>query len=151
MNYPNNQESQPSTGQSAHGDTTTTRRTVGLVGHCAPDAAYLRLAVMKAVKNAPDVQVVAVDDQAELEKLLAQGVDLLLINRQLEYGFESDQGVELIRRLRTRYPGLKMMLVSNYRDAQEEASLAGALPGFGKREIGSPRVTQLLRAALGCD
>jgi len=151
MSIRNNQEPQPSAGQSARGDTTAARRMVGLVGHCPPDAAYLRLAVMKAVKNAPDVQVVAVDDQAELEKLLPQGVDLLLINRQLEYGFVSEHGVELIRRLRARYPGLKMMLVSNYRDAQEAASLAGALPGFGKREIGSPRVTQLLRAALGWD
>ena len=32
--------------------------------------------------------------------------------------------------------------------AQAAAVVAGALPGFGKREIGSARVTQLLREVL---
>ena len=45
-------------------------------------------------------------------------------------------------------PSLKMMLVSNYPEAQQEAIVAGALPGFGKREIGSRRVVDLLRTAL---
>ena len=43
---------------------------------------------------------------------------------------------------------VKMMLVSNYPDAQAAAVEAGALPGFGKRDIGSPRVKELLRQAL---
>jgi hypothetical protein len=43
---------------------------------------------------------------------------------------------------------MKMMLVSNYPDAQAAAEKAGALPGFGKRDIGSPRVKELLRDAL---
>jgi hypothetical protein len=42
-----------------------------------------------------------------------------------------------------------MMLVSNYADAQADAVKAGALPGFGKRELGSPKVVQLLKEALG--
>ena len=50
--------------------------------------------------------------------------------------------------LKARLPELKMMLVSNYPDAQAEAIAAGALPGFGKRELGSERVTKLLREAL---
>jgi hypothetical protein len=41
-----------------------------------------------------------------------------------------------------------MMLVSNYADAQQAAVAAGALPGFGKRELGTPRVSQLIRDAL---
>jgi hypothetical protein len=40
------------------------------------------------------------------------------------------------------------MLVSNYADAQQAAVAAGALPGFGKREIGTPKVKELLRSAL---
>jgi hypothetical protein len=42
-----------------------------------------------------------------------------------------------------------MMLVSNYPDAQAAAVAAGAVPGFGKREIGTPRVAQVIREALG--
>ena len=33
-------------------------------------------------------------------------------------------------------------------DAQAAAVANGALPGFGKREIGSPRVLEILKAAL---
>ena len=119
---------------------------VGLVGHCGADTVYLRIAVGGAVKGA---DVTIADDEAELRQLIAEGVDLLLVNRLLEGGFEADEGVELIRQLRAEHPELKLMLVSNYDDAQSAAAQAGALPGFGKREIGSPRVKQLLQNALG--
>jgi DNA-binding NarL/FixJ family response regulator len=119
---------------------------VALVGHCGPDSSYLRMAVSKALR---DAKVVAADDDSELKQLLTDGVDLLLFNRILDYGFKSDEGVEVIRQLRAQHPNVKMMLVSNYEDAQDAAVQAGALPGFGKREIGTPRVTQVLREALG--
>jgi hypothetical protein len=54
----------------------------------------------------------------------------------------------MIRWLKPNYPTLKVMLISNYADAQRDAEAAGALPGFGKREIGSKRVTELLQNAL---
>ena len=76
-------------------------------------------------------------------------MDLVLLNRQLDYGFETDEGVELIKRLRAKNPALKAMLVSNYPEAQQAALQAGAVEGFGKREIGSPKVSDLLRTALG--
>jgi CheY-like chemotaxis protein len=118
---------------------------VALIGHCGPDSSYLRLAVQKAGR---DVKVVAADDDAELQKVLEAGVDLLLFNRVLDYGFDEEEGVELIRRLRAKNPTLKMMLISNYPESQAQALEAGALPGFGKRDIGSSRVTELLREAL---
>lgn len=118
---------------------------VALIGHCGPDSSYLRLAVQRA---APDIQVVAVDESSELERLIEQGVDLLLFNRTLDWGFDEQEGAALIRRLRQVHPDLKMMLVSNYPEAQSEAQAAGALPGFGKRELGTPKVTQLIREAL---
>jgi two-component system, chemotaxis family, chemotaxis protein CheY len=71
-----------------------------------------------------------------------------LLNRQLDWGFETDTGVELIRSLRAKFPNVKMMLVSNYAEAQAEAIAVGALPGFGKREIGTPRVKDAIRSAL---
>jgi two-component system, chemotaxis family, chemotaxis protein CheY len=118
---------------------------VALVGHCGPDSSYLRLSVAKAGK---EVQVLSADDDRDLKRLLDDGVDLLLLNRQLDYGFDETEGVELIKKLRTLYPNVKTMLVSNYPDAQAAAVAAGALPGFGKRELGSPRVAELIRDAL---
>jgi len=118
---------------------------VVLVGHCGPDSSYLRITVGKA---APGVQVLAADDDASLGRVLGDGVDLLLLNRQLDYGFDESDGVSLLKRLRRIYPELKAMLVSNYPDAQAAALAEGALPGFGKRELGSPRVAELIREAI---
>ena len=118
---------------------------VALVGHCGPDSSFLRIAVSRAER---DIQVVSVDDDSDLKRLLNEGVDLLLLNRQLDFGFDEDEGVALIRKLRAAYPHVKTMLVSNYPEAQAAAVAEGALPGFGKRDIGSPRVAELLREAL---
>ena len=118
---------------------------IALVGHCGPDSSFLRIAVSKAER---DATVLSVDDDSDLKRVLDDGVDLLLLNRQLDYGFDEREGVALIRKIRANYPAVKTMLVSNYPDAQAAAVKAGALPGFGKREIGTPRVSELLRSAL---
>jgi two-component system chemotaxis response regulator CheY len=118
---------------------------IALIGHCGPDSTFLRMAVSRAAKGA---QVVSADDSSELDRMLNDGVDLLLFNRVLDYGFDDTEGVAIIRKLRATHPNVKMMLVSNYPEAQAEAVAAGALPGFGKREMSSPRVTDLIRAAI---
>jgi CheY-like chemotaxis protein len=118
---------------------------VVLVGHCGPDSSFLRIAVSRVGK---DVQVLSADDGKELNRVLEAGVDLLLLNRQLDYGFDDDEGIAVIRKLRPSYPDVKMMLVSNYAEAQAAAVAEGALPGFGKRELGTPRVAELIREAL---
>ena len=118
---------------------------VALIGHCGPDSSYLKMTIRNAVKGA---EILAADDDAELHTVLSGDVDLLLFNRELGYGFSEPQGVKAIQRLRASNPGLKMMLISNYPDAQAAAQAAGALPGFGKRELGSKHVVELLRDAL---
>ena len=118
---------------------------IALVGHCGPDSSFLRIAVSKAQREA---MVLSVDDDSDLKRVLDDGVDLLLLNRQLDYGFDEREGVALLKRIRAKYPAVKAMLVSNYPDAQAAAVAEGALPGFGKREIGTPRVNELLREAL---
>ena len=120
-------------------------RKVALVGHCGPDSTYLRMTIRNAVK---DATIVMADDDAELRSVLSDGVDLILFNRELGYGFSQPQGVACMQRLHGSDPKLKMMLVSNYPEAQAAAVAAGALPGFGKRELGSKRVVELLREAL---
>ena len=116
-----------------------------LIGHCGPDSSYLRMVISKARREA---RVTMVEDEAELEQAIAHGADLLLINRVLDWGFAEADGPALIRKLRENHPELKMMLVSNYEEAQSAAIAAGALPGFGKRDIGTDRVMSLIREAL---
>jgi CheY-like chemotaxis protein len=121
---------------------------VALIGHCGPDGSYLKMAVSAAERG---LQVVAVDDEAHLQQVLRDGVELLLFNRLLDYGFPEEEGVAVIRRLRAHHPNLKMMLVSNYADAQSAAVKAGALPGFGKKDLGSSRVAAMLREVLATE
>lgn len=100
-------------------------------------------------KADPAATVVVAGGMDELQPQLDAGADLILFNRVLDYGYDEEEGVALIAKLRKKYPLTRMMLVSNFEEAQTAAVQAGALPGFGKREIGSERVTQLLRQALG--
>lgn len=120
-------------------------RTIVLVGHCGPDSSYLRMTVSAAEKG---VRVISADDDESLQAAIAGGADLLLLNRVLDYGFPEEMGADLVRRIKAAHPDLKMMLVSNYEEAQAQAVAAGALPGFGKRELGTARVTQLIRDVL---
>jgi two-component system, chemotaxis family, chemotaxis protein CheY len=122
-----------------------TKKRIVLVGHCGPDSSYLRMTIGRAVKNAT---VLMADDEAQLTRVVDEGVDLLLLNRVLDYGFSVDLGTELVKRLRQDHPNLKMMLVTNYPEIQAEAIRLGALPGFGKREMGSAKVQELLRKAV---
>lgn len=120
-------------------------KTVVLVGHCGPDNSYLRLAVRAAVS---DAAIATADDSQELARALAAGADLVLINRVLDYGFDQPSGVELIKHLRASHPKVRLMLISNYPEAQAAAVAAGAIPGFGKRDIGSRAAAIALSNAL---
>lgn len=119
-------------------------KTILLVGHCGPDSSYLRRAIKSAIA---DVRITSADDNEELAKEVG-AADLVLVNRELGYGFDPPTGVEMIRQIKSQIPHAKLMLVSNYPEAQQAAAAAGAVPGFGKREIGSHRVTQLLQDAV---
>jgi two-component system chemotaxis response regulator CheY len=118
-----------------------------LVGHCGPDSYALRSAVGTMI---PGAAVEFASDQTALDKQVTQA-DLLLVNRSLDGDFPADDGVELIRSLAERGAVPRMMLISNYPDAQAEAQAAGALPGFGKRDMYSDETKRRLRTALGLD
>jgi DNA-binding NarL/FixJ family response regulator len=118
---------------------------VVLVGHCGVDGPRLQSEIGGALKG---TDVTRVNSDADLQRACREGADLLLINRE-PLGFESGAGVDLIKRVRSEYPNQKMMLVSDYPDAQQEAIAAGALEGFGKRDIGSPKLVETVKQALG--
>lgn len=122
--------------------------TVVLVGHCGPDSSFLRMAVSGA---APGSIVAMADSEAELDAAVEKGADLLLFNRVMEFGFDERDGVELLARTRRNHPEIKVMMISNYPETQQDAEKAGAVPGFGKREVGSDNSRQRIRQALGLE
>src|ERR1041384_4428085 len=75
---------------------------VALVGHCGADTSYLRMAIMTVSR---DLQVLVAHDETSLQKALNDGIDLVLPNRILDWGFPEDDGVALIRRLSASHDG----------------------------------------------
>lgn len=112
-----------------------------LVGHCGADSYSLSHAVSRAV---PGSKVIAADDVPSLDAALASPA-VLLVNRVLDGSFATDSGVDLIASLASRHPKPTMLLISNYADAQAAAVAAGACPGFGKSQLGSPATVDILR------
>ncbi len=115
-----------------------------LVGHCGFDASSLRSTVESAAKGVP---VVPVHRDDELDEH-ADGEALLLINRVLDGRFDAAGGIELIEQLAQRDDPPRMILTSNYADAQQQARQAGALPGFGKSDLRDAATVERLRAAM---
>ncbi len=116
-----------------------------LVGHCGPDAFALRNAMQSI---APGAIVEAVSDE-EAAYRAAMASDLLVINRLLDGDFSNPSGIELIRDIALRGIAARLMLVSNYREAQADAETAGAVPGFGKRDMYAESTRQRVREAIG--
>src|SRR5688572_584515 len=115
-----------------------------LVGHCGVDAPRLEAAVSKIL---PRADVISVNSEEQLQDICDEGADLLLINRQLPYGFENEEGVELMCELQQIHPDVKMMIVSDRPDAQEQAMRAGACEGFGKGDLGTSKIAEILKDA----
>jgi len=116
-----------------------------LVGHCGPDGSYLRVAVRAA---SADAVVSCAGNNDELRRAITNGIDLLLINRNLDGDFEQADGIELIQSLRASDPKVKMMLITNFPEAQAAARAAGALAGFGKKDLGKPVAVEAIKGAL---
>jgi DNA-binding NarL/FixJ family response regulator len=116
--------------------------TVVLVGHCGIDGPRLQ----SELSRLPDVHVTRVNSPADLERACNGHADLLLVNRE-PVGFDED-GLAIVRQVAQRYPRTKVILVSDYPEAQSEALEAGAIKGFGKSLMGSEELRQRVRAAL---
>jgi CheY-like chemotaxis protein len=116
------------------------------VGQCSYDhgriARYLEQSFGAQVRGASTF------DEA-LAALRSQRYNLVLVNRIND--LDDAPGHDLIRTLKTEagLADVPVMLVSNFRDAQEEAEALGALPGFGKAELMSEATRARLGAILG--
>jgi two-component system chemotaxis response regulator CheY len=75
--------------------------------------------------------------------------DLVLVNRVTDS--DGTIGLDFIRALKSdpARSAVPILLVSNYAEAQAAALEIGALPGFGKAEIGTTKSREALSAALG--
>ena len=120
-------------------------KSVLLVGHCGVDGPRLQKYV-ESLDGQFECRSAASEE--ELDQAVRHGVDLVLFNRELTGSFEASEGIELIRRLKEDHPDTKVMLVSDRPEAQQHAMQLGALPGFGKGELESPKVEEMIKDAL---
>ena len=119
-------------------------RTIVLVGHCGPDMFMLKSAIGRAAADSP---IVTVNDAKSLEEYLNND-SVLLVNRELDGSFDTQNGVELIKQIVQQENSPIIMLISNYEEAQAEAVAAGARIGFGKSELYDESTTEALREAV---
>ena len=117
-----------------------------LVGHCGSDAFALKLAVEKAAdgRDIPVRTAIETDEHVTA----ASSDTLLLINRQLGNMLRRTTGIEFINQMLKRDDPPRMMLVTNYDDAQQQAIDAGAFPGFGKSQVHKPETKAKLQRVI---
>jgi hypothetical protein len=118
---------------------------IALVGHCGVDGPRIEAQIQSILDAA---HVMTANDADALARVVDEGCDLLLFNRELGFGFDGEEGVEVMAGLRRDYPDVKMMLISDRPDAQAAAQKVGAVPGFGKADLGTSKVEKALRDAL---
>lgn len=116
-----------------------------LVGHCAADGGTLRRWLREHFQAAVS-DCDTVDDA--VARVQAGGLDLVLANRIFE--FSGEEGLELVRRLAGAglLAATRIMLISNFPQAQASAVAAGAIAGFGKSELRAERARAAVAAAL---
>ena len=111
------------------------------VGQCGVDSSQ----ISRFLKAKFQAQAVSVDTLDEALAALRSGTfELVLINRLFDW--DGTPGLDLIRAIKAdpALAEIPLMLVSNYPTAQAEAIALGALPGFGKAEIGKSKVDNVL-------
>jgi CheY-like chemotaxis protein len=66
--------------------------------------------------------------------------------------FDADgsEGIDLIRAIKNdpQLSAVPVMMITNFPDHQQLAVAAGALPGFGKRDLGSPEMLDTVGTVL---
>jgi two-component system chemotaxis response regulator CheY len=115
------------------------------VGHCGYDHGNIAAVLQKHFDAAVD----RVDSATEAVTSLQQAhYDLVLVNRVFDAN--GDSGLKLINRLKadSTLKNTPVMLISNYPDAQADAQAAGALPGFGKKQIGKSQLVEHFKQFL---
>ena len=82
-----------------------------------------------------------------LSRAKAKEYDIILVNRVL--AGDGSSGLEVIKTLVSSGIKSPVMLVSDLAEAQDQATAAGAVRGFGKAELNDQKTIELLRQAVG--
>jgi len=116
------------------------------IGNCSYDHAAISGMLQKQFA-AEVVQCHGPDDS--LEALRRSQFDLVLVNRKLDQDYSD--GLVIIQALKAdpQLASVPVMLVTNYPEYQEQAVAAGALPGFGKKQLYDEQTQERLKALLG--
>jgi two-component system chemotaxis response regulator CheY len=115
------------------------------VGQCGADHWSLETLLQRQF----GAEVLGADTAADAKTQLRRGgIDLVLVNRVFDR--DGSPGLDLIADLKgdAALAQVPVMLVSNHRDAQQQAMALGALPGFGKAALSAPATLEQLRAIL---
>ena len=88
------------------------------------------------------------DRRDAIPKLKNQNFDLVIVDRILDSN--GDEGMDIIRDLKSdgNFKKTPVMLVSNFKDAQESAVSIGAEPGFGKATLDEETTLNMLKRYL---
>ena len=115
------------------------------VGQCSPDHRGIRAMLTRHFDVEVD-RVMFVDEA--IDQLAERRYDLVLVNRVI-FDDGSD-GAQLIHRMKSgaATASIPVMLISNYPDAQAQAAADGAVPGFGKAQLGDPESLAKLESYL---
>ncbi|HQR08647.1 MAG TPA: response regulator [Gemmatales bacterium] len=112
------------------------------IGNCDYDHSTLSTALRKNF----DVEMHAAATAQEARQAVTTGeFDLIMLNRLFDMTGES--GIDLIKKLKATVKA-PMMLISNYPEYQEEAQAAGAVPGFGKKQVGKAELVKVVEGYL---
>jgi CheY-like chemotaxis protein len=116
------------------------------IGNCSMDHGAIR-GMLEKQFGADVVQCHGPDDS--LEALRHGQFDLVLVNRKLDQDYSD--GLDIIHALKAdpQLASIPVMLITNYPEYQEQAVAAGALPGFGKKELYSEVTQKRLAEVLG--
>lgn len=122
-------------------------KTIYLVGNCNKDGP----AIKQILKRETSANVLDIKTMDEAESLVLENknsVDLVLVNRIGE--FDHREGLELVDFIKSKQLAIPIILLTNYKDKQEESIDHGACPGFGKADIlGSQEGSQEYKSAIG--
>jgi two-component system chemotaxis response regulator CheY len=115
------------------------------VGNCVPDHTAIR-SMLERSFDAEVAQTHGPDDT--LKALRERPFDLVLVNRKLDQDYSD--GLEIIRAIKQdpELAKLPCMLITNYPDQQQTAVAAGAVYGFGKKELYSEATQERLSKVL---
>lgn len=115
------------------------------VGQCVPDHG----SISRFLQSTFDVAIDKVDTSVDaLDRLQKQTYDLVLINRKLDIDYTD--GTEILRLIKSdpQLADNPVMIITNYKEHQDNAVMLGAVYGFGKNELGASDVIARLEPYL---